>query len=153
MRIAVRSQSRQILPRDSYLEKPITKKGWRSGSRCRPWVQALVPKKKKLRILFSLPTTCEFPSHEFESKSTSQSSWIPTMDKDSRQRRVGIAGTAGQPMLEPALPTRRVFPVHPTSAWLQPAPSFLPTQDAGSLLPDISSLAQVERRSRPRRRT
>jgi hypothetical protein len=30
-----------------YLEKPITKKGWWSGSRWRPWVQAPVPPKKK----------------------------------------------------------------------------------------------------------
>jgi hypothetical protein len=30
-----------------YLEKNITKKGWWSGSRCRPWVQTPVLKKKK----------------------------------------------------------------------------------------------------------
>jgi hypothetical protein len=33
--------------RDPRLKKPITKKGWQSGSRCRPWVQTPVPKKKK----------------------------------------------------------------------------------------------------------
>jgi hypothetical protein len=33
--------------RDPTLKIPNTKKGWWSGSRCRPWVQALVPKKKK----------------------------------------------------------------------------------------------------------
>jgi hypothetical protein len=32
---------------DPILKKLITKKGWRSGSRCRLWVQAPVPKKKK----------------------------------------------------------------------------------------------------------
>jgi hypothetical protein len=28
------------------LKKPITKKGWWSGSRCRPWIQRPIPKKK-----------------------------------------------------------------------------------------------------------
>jgi hypothetical protein len=32
------------------LKKPITRKGWWSGSRCRPWVQAPVLKKKKKRV-------------------------------------------------------------------------------------------------------
>jgi hypothetical protein len=31
----------------SYLEKPFKKKGWRSSSRFRPCVQALIPQKKK----------------------------------------------------------------------------------------------------------
>jgi hypothetical protein len=32
---------------DPMLKKPITKKCWWSGSRCRPWVQTPVPQKKK----------------------------------------------------------------------------------------------------------
>jgi hypothetical protein len=32
-----------------YPEKPITKKGWWSGSRCRPCVQALAPEKTKTK--------------------------------------------------------------------------------------------------------
>jgi hypothetical protein len=32
---------------DPISKKPITKKGWWSGSRCRPWVQTSVPPKKK----------------------------------------------------------------------------------------------------------
>jgi hypothetical protein len=32
---------------DPISRKPITKKDWQSGSRCRPCVQALVPPKKK----------------------------------------------------------------------------------------------------------
>jgi hypothetical protein len=41
-RIAVWSQPGQIVPWDPILKKPFTKKGWWSGSRCRPWVQAPV---------------------------------------------------------------------------------------------------------------
>jgi hypothetical protein len=33
--------------RDPISKKPLTKKGWWSGSRCRPWVQTPVPKEKK----------------------------------------------------------------------------------------------------------
>jgi hypothetical protein len=41
--------------RDHILKKPITKKGWWSGSWCRPWVQTPVPQggKKKKRESFS----------------------------------------------------------------------------------------------------
>jgi hypothetical protein len=35
-RIAVQSQPWQIVPQDSISKKPFTKKGWWSGSRCRP---------------------------------------------------------------------------------------------------------------------
>jgi hypothetical protein len=43
-----------------YLEKPFTKKGWWSGSKYRPWVQAPVPKKKKKKryFLVSTPISC-----------------------------------------------------------------------------------------------
>jgi hypothetical protein len=34
---------------DSISKKPFTKKGWWSGSRCKPWVQTPVPQKKKNR--------------------------------------------------------------------------------------------------------
>jgi hypothetical protein len=45
-RIMVWSQPRQIVLRDPILKKPFTKKGWWSGSRCRPWIQATVPQKE-----------------------------------------------------------------------------------------------------------
>jgi hypothetical protein len=45
-RMAVQGQPRQIVHKN-YLENPITIKGWQSGSRCRPWVQTPVLKKKK----------------------------------------------------------------------------------------------------------
>jgi hypothetical protein len=35
-KIMVRSYPRQIVPKDSILKNPFTKKGWWSGSRCRP---------------------------------------------------------------------------------------------------------------------
>jgi hypothetical protein len=35
-RISVQSQPGQIVPGDPILKKPFTKKGWWSGSRCRP---------------------------------------------------------------------------------------------------------------------
>jgi hypothetical protein len=44
--IAVRSQSGQIVHETLSWKKPITKKGWWSGSRRRPWVQASVLQKK-----------------------------------------------------------------------------------------------------------
>jgi hypothetical protein len=46
-RIAVWSQHGQIVCKTLSQEKPITKKNWWSGLRCRPWVQAPVPQKKK----------------------------------------------------------------------------------------------------------
>jgi hypothetical protein len=47
-RIMVQSQPRQIVPETlSISQKPITEKAWWSGSRCRPRVQTLVPRKKK----------------------------------------------------------------------------------------------------------
>jgi hypothetical protein len=46
-RIVVQSQPGQIVHKRPYLEKPFTERGWWSGSRCRPWVQAPVPQKKK----------------------------------------------------------------------------------------------------------
>jgi hypothetical protein len=44
-RIAVEAQANSS--RDSILKTPFTEKGWRSGSRCRPLVQAPVLQKKK----------------------------------------------------------------------------------------------------------
>jgi hypothetical protein len=41
--------------RDPISKKPITKKGWWSDSRCRPWVQTPVPQKKKRTISFGSP--------------------------------------------------------------------------------------------------
>jgi hypothetical protein len=35
---------------DPISKNPITERGWWSGSRCRHWVQAPVPKKKKKKI-------------------------------------------------------------------------------------------------------
>jgi hypothetical protein len=35
-RIEVRSPPGEVVPRDPILKKPFTKKGWWSGSRCRP---------------------------------------------------------------------------------------------------------------------
>jgi hypothetical protein len=35
-RIAVQSQPRKIVLRDPFLKKTFIKKGWQSGSRCRP---------------------------------------------------------------------------------------------------------------------
>jgi hypothetical protein len=48
-RIKVRSQPRQVLLWDPISKKPITKKSWWNGSRCRPWVQALVLLKNKTK--------------------------------------------------------------------------------------------------------
>jgi hypothetical protein len=42
-KIAVRSQPGQIVHENLSWKKPITEKGWWSGSRCRPWVQTPVP--------------------------------------------------------------------------------------------------------------
>jgi hypothetical protein len=56
-RIVVQSQPRQIVLETLSWKKPITKKDWWSGSRCRHWVQAPVlkrQKKKKKKIPYSL---------------------------------------------------------------------------------------------------
>jgi hypothetical protein len=45
-RIKVQSQPRQIVCEILSRKKPITKKSWWSGSRCRLWVQTAVPQKK-----------------------------------------------------------------------------------------------------------
>jgi hypothetical protein len=45
-RIVVQSQPRQITCKTLSWKKSITKNGWWSSSRCRPWVQAPVLKKK-----------------------------------------------------------------------------------------------------------
>jgi hypothetical protein len=46
-RIAVRSQAGQIVPETLSRKYLTQKKGWWSGSRCRSWVQAPVPQKKR----------------------------------------------------------------------------------------------------------
>jgi hypothetical protein len=43
-RMPVWIQPRQIVPRDTISKKLFMKKAWWSGWRCRPWVQAPVPK-------------------------------------------------------------------------------------------------------------
>jgi hypothetical protein len=40
------SQPGQIVYKTLCGKKPITKKGWWNGSRCRPWVQTLIPQKQ-----------------------------------------------------------------------------------------------------------
>jgi hypothetical protein len=47
-RIAVQRQPRHNTLKDPVLKKPFTKKGWCSGSRCRPWVQTPVHKGKNI---------------------------------------------------------------------------------------------------------
>jgi hypothetical protein len=42
-RITVQSQPGQIVPKTLYQKNSSWKKGWWSGSRCRPWVQTPVP--------------------------------------------------------------------------------------------------------------
>jgi hypothetical protein len=49
-RIAVKSELRQIVHKTLSQEKSITRKGWWSDSRCRPWVQTLVLQKKNIVI-------------------------------------------------------------------------------------------------------
>jgi hypothetical protein len=44
---------------DPISKKPITKKGWRGGSRCRFWIQFPVPQKKK-RVLLVESCPCPF---------------------------------------------------------------------------------------------
>jgi hypothetical protein len=47
-RIAVKSQPGQIVVQETLSQKTtFTTKGWWSGSRCRPWIQAPVPQGKK----------------------------------------------------------------------------------------------------------
>jgi hypothetical protein len=46
------NQTGQIVLWDSISKKPFTKKGWWSGSSCRPWVQVPVPQKKRKRMIW-----------------------------------------------------------------------------------------------------
>jgi hypothetical protein len=49
-RIKVQGQPRQNSSQDPISKYPFTKKGWWSGSRCRPWVQTPVWEKKKIQF-------------------------------------------------------------------------------------------------------
>jgi hypothetical protein len=51
-RIAVQSQSRQRVCETLILKKPITKMGWWSSLRCRPWVQTQGPQKNIYIYIF-----------------------------------------------------------------------------------------------------
>jgi hypothetical protein len=47
------------------LKKPFTKKGWGSGSRCRPWVQVPVLQKEKKKSSDTWGNSWEFPGQVF----------------------------------------------------------------------------------------
>jgi hypothetical protein len=49
-RIMVQSQPEQIVCKTLSRKNPSQKKGWWSDSRCRPGVQASIPKKKKKKV-------------------------------------------------------------------------------------------------------
>jgi hypothetical protein len=54
-RITVPSQPRHIVLKTASWQKSITKKSWWSDRRCKPWVQTLIPQKKKeCHLWFSL---------------------------------------------------------------------------------------------------
>jgi hypothetical protein len=57
-RITVRSQPRQIVHKTLFWKHPSQKKGWWSGSRCRPRVQVPVLQKKKKELLLVSSSTC-----------------------------------------------------------------------------------------------
>jgi hypothetical protein len=69
-RIMVHSQPGEIVHETLALKKSITKKGWWSGSRCRPWVQSPVPPKQKTN----------------KQKNITHLGWFGTMLLSQRQR-------------------------------------------------------------------